>query len=108
MSIEITRGDNATYVAVLMRDDVIVPFAPGDTVYFTVKASTSTEAKLIQKVITEFDEDGRAIINIEPADTKDLAYKRYVYDVQLTTAAGAVTTIIKPSGFVVGAEVTYE
>ena len=108
MSIEITRGDSATYVAVVMQDGEIVPFSAGDTVYFTVKTSVSTAEKLIQKIITEFDDDGRAIINIEPEDTKNLAYKRYVYDVQHTSAEGKVTTIIKPSGFVVGGEVTYE
>ena len=85
-----------------------VPFEDGDRVYFTVKESAEKEDKLIQKIATEFS-DGVAYIPIFPRDTKPLKFKRkYVYDVQLTTASGDVFTIIQPSKFVVTEEVTYE
>ena len=93
---------------VLKRDGVVVPFAAGDSVYFTVKASLSSPTALIQKVATTFEQDGSPEIKLVPIDTKNLPTKRYFFDVQYTTEAGAVTTIIRPSAFVVGAEVTNE
>lgn len=108
MSISITRGDSATFIVSMKKDGVVVPFEAGDKVYFTVKTSVNTAQKLIQKIITEFTEDGEAMIYILPEDTKQLEFKQYVYDVQLTAADGSVTTFIKPSGFIVGGEVTYE
>lgn len=84
-----------------------VPFVTGDTLYFTVKVSAKTEDKMLQKVITEF-ENGIALIPINPEDTKSLAIKDYVYDIQLNRANGDVKTIIKKSIFTLEEEVTYE
>lgn len=38
--------------------------------------------------------DGVAIINLQPVDTKLLADREYVYDIQLVTGTGSVHTII--------------
>ncbi|KXB93796.1 hypothetical protein HMPREF3033_00223, partial [Veillonellaceae bacterium DNF00751] len=43
---------------------------------------------------------------LQPGDTKALEYWQYVYDVQLIKADGFVTTVIPPSVFEVGEEVT--
>lgn len=102
------RGDSETIVLSLKRDDVIIPFNQGDTVYFTVKRIYDTEDLALQKIITEFNEDGNCIIEIEPKDTKKLEFRSYVYDIQLTDSNGRVTTIIPCSKFVVGGEVTYD
>lgn len=88
-------------------DGTVEPLVTGDTVYFTVKTSVDTETKLFQKVVTEFV-NGVADITILPADTKELAYASYVYDVQITRSTGVVTTIVPPSVFKVLGEVTYE
>jgi hypothetical protein len=106
-NISMVRGDNESITVSLQKDNEVVPFNQGDTVYFTVKQSSSTEEKILQKVITEFDE-GNCIIEITPADTKELAFRIYVYDIQLTDANGIVTTIIPCSEFVVEEEVTYD
>lgn len=108
-TIYMTRGDTET-ITVSLRDSTgaDMPLVVGDTIYFTVKSSPQTEDKILQKVITTFDE-GKAIIDIVPEDTKSLlAPSECVYDVQLTRADGSVTTIIKPSNFVIEEEVTYE
>ena len=52
--------------------------------------------------------DGKAIVNLESADTANLKFKTYVYDIQWTKADNSVTTLIPASKFVVTEEVTYE
>jgi hypothetical protein len=102
------RGDTETIlVSCKNSEGEPVPFVPGDTIYFTVKRSTRDEKKVLQKVVTEF-QDGKAVIEIEHEDTKDLEFQTYVYDVQHTSAGGKVTTIIPPSKFVIEGEVTHE
>lgn len=107
-AINLTRGDSDT-ITVSMKDDfgVQIPFQTGDTVYLTVKTDTSTATKVFQKVVTSFT-SGNAIINIVPSDTKSLEYGVYVYDIQWNQSSGTITTLVKPSQFVVGQEVTYE
>jgi len=108
--IYITRGDTERFEVSLFdkEDDIQRDFITGDKVYFTVKTSTQTKEKIIQKTIENFT-DGKAIVLLESSDTQDLKYYDYVYDVQMITDNGStVTTIIKPSKFVVEEEVTYE
>lgn len=102
------RGDSESIVLSLKKDGNIIPFNQGDTVYFTVKESSATEKIALQKIITEFNEDGTCIIEIEPEDTKRLSFRSYVYDIQLTDSNGRVTTIIPCSKFVITEEVTYD
>lgn len=104
-----TRGDNET-ITVKLEDQNgdEIPLIPGDTLYFTVKTSTQTSNITFQKIITSFTEDDEAVIDILPDDTKDERYGDYVYDIQLNTLGGRVITIIKPSKFIIGSEVTYE
>jgi len=107
-TISMVRGDSESIVVSCNNaDGTQVPFSDGDTVYFTIKVNTETDAKILQKVTTSFS-DGKAVIEINPADTKSLQYNTYVYDVQWTKANGTVTTIIPPSGFAIESEVTYE
>jgi hypothetical protein len=102
------RGDSESIALSIKRDYVIIPFKQGDTVYFTVKISANIEDIALQKIITEFNEDGSCIIEIEPEDTKELKFRSYVYDIQLTDSNGRVTTIIPCSKFVIAEEVTYD
>jgi hypothetical protein len=103
-----TRGDTEVFeVRLEDHEGIHIPFKDGeDIVKFTVKSSTQTINILIEKIITQFT-NGEARIEIEPEDTNNLRYFTYVYDVQLNQP-GNITTIIKPSKFVVEEEVTYE
>lgn len=103
-NLSMTRGDSETITISCEAR----PFRKGDMIRFTVKKDVFTKEKEIQKVVTEFTEEGKAIIAIYPEDTRGMAFGRYRYDVQLTTAAGNVTTIVKPSGFCLTEEVTWE
>lgn len=104
----VIRGDTeAVNVKVRDAEGVSVPFITGDIVYFTVKKSIHDEAKLFQKVITQFI-DGSAHIEISPTDTKLAKPGAYFYDIQLSKADGSVKTIIPPSRFEILGEVTDE
>ena len=107
-NISMTRGDSeAIKVTVKDTSGNIIPLASGDTIYFTVRENVLGKTKIIEKIITEFD-DGKALINIDPQDTKDLRFASYVYDIQLTKENGTVKTIIPPSQFIITGEVTYD
>lgn len=107
-NISMIRGDSEA-IKVSCRDEsgTDIPLVEGDIVYFTVKRSTNTEEKTLQKIVTEFTE-GAALITIFPKDTRELKTGNYYYDIQLNRANGQVKTIIPPSKFTLNAEVTYD
>ena len=102
------RGDSESITLSIQDGEAVIPFVPGDTVYFTVKRSSLVDEIALQKIVTEFNEDGNCIIEIAPNDTKDLEFRSYVYDIQLNRLDGTVTTIIPCSKFVIAEEVTYD
>jgi hypothetical protein len=107
-NISMVRGDSESLTIRLFDNDgdqVNIVF--GDTVYFTVREALGDTTTILQKVITGFL-DGEAIIEINPADTDDLFFKTYVYDIQWTRADGQVKTIVPASNFTILAEVTYD
>lgn len=103
------RGDTGTIVVKLF-DDAGLPIllVTGDIVYFTVKESTGTTAKMLQKVITSFPE-GYAEVVLLAEDTQNLRAKDYYYDVQVNRVIDhSVVTVVPPSTFRLAPEVTYE
>lgn len=98
--IKLTRGDYACFDIDIMDYDG-EPYIPteDEIVTFTVKKSTSTDKFLIQKFGTT--------IQIEGADTENLSYGRYYYDVQLTHEDGRRDTFITPTEFFITDEVTW-
>lgn len=106
-NIEMTRGDSDSITVSCTKDGISHDFTAGDIVYFTVKKSIYDSVKVIQKIITEFA-DGKAVIPILPADTRDLSFSTYVYDVQINFFDGSVNTVIPPSSFTILPEVTCE
>jgi GH15 family glucan-1,4-alpha-glucosidase len=107
-SMSMTRGDSESFtVSYTDALGVNIPLVVGDTIYFTVKENITTLVKILQKIITEFD-SGTAVVEIDHIDTEAILYGNYYYDVQLTTAAGKVKTIIIPSKFSITGEITYE
>lgn len=99
-SMFMTRGDSET-ISVRIEGYTM---QPGDFLDFTVRARIGAPV-VLHKRITDFV-DGTAYITIEPKDTSLLPFAVYVYDVQLTYG-GSVKTVIKPSKFTIGEEVTY-
>ena len=78
--------------------------APGDFIEFTVRRKIGA-AIAIHKKVEQFSGQ-KAFISISPEDTNGLPFGEYVYDIQLTFG-GLVKTVVKPSKFVIGEEVTY-
>lgn len=102
-NIRMTRGDSESITVSCEQ----LPFEDGDEVRLTVRKSKYNGEKVIEKIVTEFVE-GKAIIEIQPADTSHMGFREYIYDIQLTRADGAVTTIIKPAKFYTELEVSYD
>lgn len=111
-SIYLTRGDSACFELEVEDSEGNTYDYSEDTVVFSLKKRCSDPTVLIQKT---FDEDGK--IYFDPADTAKLAFGDYLYDIQLTHTEEpeqegddpvvTVDTIIVPSTFTIGAEVTY-
>lgn len=107
-NLKMTRGDSETIsISFVDKDKVPVVFSKEDIMYFTVKKSINTKRIAIQKIIRDFP-NGELKIDIEPSDTSGLTFGDYVYDIQFNKHDGTVKTIVPPSDFVIGGEVTYE
>lgn len=106
-NVSMIRGDSESiHIKRYDINDFPINFENGDTVYFTVKEKPTDSEVLIQKIVQNFN-DGSAIIYIDPQDTKNLKFKKYCYDIQLTKGSGEVTTLVPPSDFAVQEEVTW-
>jgi hypothetical protein len=103
----LTRGDSHTFTITCYENDEKIDLVSGDKVYMTVKKSVETETKEFQILVESFT-NGSAEIEILPVHTKTMRFGSYVYDIQINFLSGRVSTIIKPSKFVVEVEVTYE
>ena len=101
------RGDTCQYNFKRLDSEGQPITTTPDGLYFTVKSSWYAEEPIIQKTIESMamDEDGTWRFTIEAADTKDLAYGTYVYDVEVVDD-GSVTTISK-GDFVLEEESTW-
>jgi len=100
-NISMTRGDSES-ITVRCSE----PFAAGDTVTMTVREDVESEI-VLQKNATSFDENGAAVLAIEPGDTEGLEFGDYVYDIQIRWADGTVATVLPVSRFHLEGEVTY-
>lgn len=90
-TITLTRGD--TFMALItITDSENNPYIPveGDSVRFAMKATYADEEPLVVKDIPI---DTMKLI-LKPEDTKNLAFGKYVYDIELTKATGEVDTFI--------------
>ena len=100
-SISLTRGDSLILgVNVYANNERYVPIE-GDTIRFALKQNVNSDNCLILKNI----DISTMTLTLEPADTKNLAFGNYIYDVELTTVDGYVDTFIGPASFIITQEV---
>lgn len=94
----ITRGDSLT-INVTLTDNEGYIYDPveGDVVWFTVKKSASAEDTLIRKQI----DIGTLTLEIVESDTKNLAFGKYVYEVEVILTTGDHYTVIKNAPFII-------
>lgn len=95
-----TRGDSESISVTFSGHEM----QDGDFLEMTVRQRPNSPVVLYKKV-TDFS-GNKAIITIMPEETRELSVGDYVYDMQLTFG-GSVKTIVKPSKFTIGEEVTY-
>lgn len=100
-NIYLTRADTCVIdLSVKDSDDNEYDFS-NDLVQLTIKGSTATSNVIIQKTITGDH------FTITPADTKDLEYGTYKFDVQIITTDNNVYTVVGPANFVLCDEVNF-
>lgn len=92
MTIELTRGDTARFSITIDNDITHTPYIiqENDRVTFSIKKKIKDQKPIFSKSFI-----GSNIIHIEPADTKDLEFGKYVYDVEIITEFGDVYTPIQ-------------
>ena len=99
-NIKLTRGDSFYCAVGIKRKESGEPYEPqaGDVVRFYLKRDLLNPPKseyidrnpLISKAVPT----DTMILHLEPDDTKGLGFGEHVYDVELTSATGAVDTCI--------------
>lgn len=103
-TIHLTRGDTARFslgqIVNTITNTNYTPTAE-DTVTMTIKKTVMQADPFVQIIVP-----GGEVLHIKPEDTKAMAFGKYVYDIQLTTADGDVYTIIPPATFDLLKEVT--
>jgi hypothetical protein len=99
--VSLTRGDSAALRAnAEYEDEQPYTVKEDDVVTFTLKKNCGDSEALIEKKLT-----GSNLFHFKPEDTADLAFGKYRYDVQITTADGDNYTIIEDTEFNITKEV---
>ncbi len=100
--IKLTRGDTARLTVNITNDSgEAYEIQNGDELTLSLKKTVKDDETVMSKTIK-----GSDTFHIEPKDTSDLKFGKYIYDVQLTTSDGDVYTVIPPSTFEILTEVT--
>lgn len=100
-NIYMTRGDTES-IGVKVSGYAL---KEGDFVEFTIRRSIDSPVQLHKKT-SEIMPGNLFVIPILSEDTEYLQFGNYVYDIQ-ATLSGSVKTIVPPSRFTIGEEVTY-
>lgn len=92
-TITLTRGDTfKAEISITDKDGNPYEIQEGDSVRFAMKRNyddPDTEVLIVKEIPTD-----TLILQLDPEDTKDLEFGSYVYDIQLTNAAGEIDTFI--------------
>lgn len=101
-NITINRGDTA-FITINVRDNEgqVYELQAGDKLWFAVKSkATDIDYAIAPKIL-----NGN-VLEIMTEDTINLAFGTYIYDIQLINNKGFVSTIIKPSSFIIDTSIT--
>jgi len=104
-TITLTRGDTFRMLVRMYEDDEQTEeYIPqeGDVIRFATKKKFKDGEEVIFEEIIPND---TRILTITPADTKQMAFGKYVYDIQITYANGDVDTFVDKGIFIITEEV---
>ena len=108
-TITLTRGDTLRVLIEIEVDGEVYTPQNGDSVRFALKHKTmnsdSSEFTDEEPLILKDIPIDTMILQLDPSDTKNLGFGKYVYDVQITFADGTVCTFITKAPFKVTEEV---
>ena len=107
--ITLTRGDTLRVKVKIIKNEELYTPEDGDRVRFALKhpdmlPDGSDYSDVDPLIVKEIPID-TMILELEPADTKSLAFGKYVYDIEITFADGSVDTFITKASFVLSEEV---
>ncbi len=97
-TIRITRGDSLS-ITVALTDSDGYEYEPveGDIINFTVKKSAMSAITLIEKQI----DTETLTLELVEADTRDLAFGEYRYEIEVVLPSGEHYTVIKNAPFII-------
>ena len=103
-SITLTRGDTfKAQISITDKEGNPYELQEGDSVRFAMKKSfedADEDVLIVKQIPTD-----TLILTLNPEDTKNLPFGSYVYDIQLTSAAGEVDTFITKASLTLTEEV---
>jgi hypothetical protein len=103
-TITLTRGDTfKAQISITDPDGNPYEIHEGDSVRFAAKkhyTDPDTEVLIVKNIPTD-----SLVLQLDPADTKDLPFGEYVYDIQLTTSTGEIDTFITKAALIITEEV---
>lgn len=108
-SITLTRGDTLRLLVSMSKDGE--PYIPDeeDRVRFALKhrdmVADKSDYKDENPLILKNIPIDTMILTLDPADTKELGFGKYVYDIEITFSDGTVDTFITAAPFIISEEV---
>ncbi len=109
--ITLTRGDTFKCTITLREQAGGEEYKPveGDTIRFALKSeqmnSKKSEYKDDEPLIRKDIPIDTLLLQLDPEDTKNLPFGKYVYDLEITFADGSVDTFITATKFMLTPEV---
>ena len=102
-TIQLTRGDTARFNLTIKNNlsQTDYQVQPDDTLTMSIKKSVRDVDPVVQLSVK-----GSSVFHMRPSDTSNLAFGKYLYDVQITTGDGDVYTVIGPTTLELMKEVT--
>lgn len=101
-NITLTRGDTLQLkVSLYNQDGTEYEPASGDVIRFAMKKNYTDAEPLLNITIP----NDTLMLTLQPADTSQLDFGPYVYDLEITKADGTVDTFIAEASFVLAPEV---
>lgn len=100
-TIKLTRGDSMYAELSLTRNGETYTPQSGDVIRFGIKKTVADTECIIAKVIP----NDTLVLHLDPSDTENFDFGKYIYDIEITFANGDVDTFINNADFNLVAEV---